>query len=270
MLSLMDGFLGYNQIWVAPQDQHKMAFTTPWGTFCYKVMPFGLKNVDATYQHAMTYVFHDMMHDVVKDYVDDLLSKSKTHEQHWDVLERVFACLLKHNVRLNPKKCVFGITSGKLLGFIISKRGIEVDPKKVIAITSMPPPHDLKTLRSLQGKIQVIHCFITQLSDRCHPFNDLLKKGVHFDWGDECQKAFEDLKQCLLNPPILIPPKVRVPFYLYLSAIDLALGVMLAQKNQQAKEQAIYYLSRTLIDYEIRYIYMEKVYLTMVFTTKKL
>ena len=152
---------GFHNIPVLERDIHKTAWTLPGlGRFEYKVMPFGLKNVDATYQRDMTYVFHDMMHDVVEDYMDDLLSKSKTREQHWDVLERVFACLLKHNVRLNPKKCVFGVTSGKLLGFIISKRGIEVDPKKVIAITSMPPPHDLKTLRSLQGKIQAIRCFI--------------------------------------------------------------------------------------------------------------
>lgn len=84
-------------------------------------MPFGLKNVGATYQRAMMYVFHDMMHDVVEYYVDDLLSNPKTKEQHWDVLEKVFACLLQHNVRLDPRKCVFGVTFGKLIGFIISK-----------------------------------------------------------------------------------------------------------------------------------------------------
>lgn len=114
-------FFCYNQIWVTPQDQHKTTFKTPWGTLCYKVMPFGLKNIGDTYQHVMMYVFHNMMHDVVKDYVDDLLSKLKTREQHQDVLEKVFACLLQHNIRLNPRKCVFGVTFGKLLGFIIFK-----------------------------------------------------------------------------------------------------------------------------------------------------
>lgn len=92
----------------------------------------------------------------------------------------------------------------------------------------MPLPHDLKTLRTLQGKIQAIRHFIAQLSDKCHPFNDLLKKGTCFDWGDECKKAFDDLKHYLLNPPILIHPKEGVPFHLYLLVTDSALGVMLA------------------------------------------
>lgn len=89
MLSLMDGFFGYNQIKIAIEDQHKMAFITPWGTFCYKVMRFGLKNARATYQRAMTYIFHDYMHDIVEDYVDDLLVRSKYRKDHGKVLIKV-------------------------------------------------------------------------------------------------------------------------------------------------------------------------------------
>jgi len=84
-------------------------------------MPFGLKNVGATYQRAMTYIFHDYMHDIMKYYVDDVLPKSKTQEDHLEVLIKIFNRLLEHNIRLNPKKCVFGVTSEKLLGFIISR-----------------------------------------------------------------------------------------------------------------------------------------------------
>ncbi|KAH9313496.1 hypothetical protein KI387_022123, partial [Taxus chinensis] len=130
MLSLMDGFSGYNQILVAPADQHKTTFITPWGTFCYRVMPFGLKNAGATYQRAMTYIFHDIMHTILEDYVDDLLGKSKHRSEHLDVLTIIFDRLLQYSVRLQPKKCAFGVLSGKLLGFIISLRGIEVDPSK--------------------------------------------------------------------------------------------------------------------------------------------
>ncbi|KAH9326282.1 hypothetical protein KI387_006460, partial [Taxus chinensis] len=93
MLSLMDGFSGYNQIKIAKEDQHKITFTTPWGTFCYQVMPFGLKNVGATYQWAMTVIFHDMIHDIMEDYVDDILGKSKTREDHPVILRRIFECL---------------------------------------------------------------------------------------------------------------------------------------------------------------------------------
>jgi len=118
----MDGFSGCNQIKVAPEDHHKIAFITPWGTFCYKVMPFSLKNVGATYQRAMTYIFHDYMHDIVEDYVDDLLAKSKMRKQHPETLIKIFDRLLQFNVHLNAKKCAFGVTSGKLLRFIVSMR----------------------------------------------------------------------------------------------------------------------------------------------------
>ena len=108
------------------------------------MMPFGLKNAGATYQRAMTAIFHDMIHKILEDYVDDILAKSRTRCEHLDVLESVFDRLHHYHLRLNPKKCVFGVTSGKLLGFIVSWRGIEIDPKKVKAITEMPPPRTLK------------------------------------------------------------------------------------------------------------------------------
>lgn len=90
MLSLMDGFFGYNQIKIAEEDQHKTAFIMPWGTFCYQVMPFGLKNASATYQRAMTTIFYDFLHIIMEDYVDDILGKSKTREAHIDVLTIIF------------------------------------------------------------------------------------------------------------------------------------------------------------------------------------
>ena len=146
MLSLMDGFSGYNQILVAPADQHKTAFITPWGTFCYRVMPFGLKNSGATYQRAMTYIFHAIMHTILEDYVDDLLGKSKHRSEHLDVLTIIFDHLLQYSVRLQPKKCVFGVLLGKLLGFIVSLRGIEVDPSKVKAILETAPTQKPQTI----------------------------------------------------------------------------------------------------------------------------
>lgn len=101
-----------------------------------------------------------MMYNIMEDYVDDILVKSKTHEGYWDVLCKVFHHLLKHNIILNPNKCVFDFMLGKLIGFIVSKRGINIDQKKVKAIVDMPSPHNLNTLRSLQGKIKAICCFI--------------------------------------------------------------------------------------------------------------
>jgi hypothetical protein len=156
MLSLMDGFSVYNQIKIAEEYQHKMTFMTPWGTFYFQVMPFGLKNTSATYQRAMTTIFHDLLHVIMEDYVDDILGKSKTRESHIDVLTTIFERLEKYKVHLNPKKYVFGVKYGKLLGYIVSRKGIEVDPAKVKAIMEMPPPTTLKQLRSFQGKLQSI------------------------------------------------------------------------------------------------------------------
>ena len=112
----------------------KTFFITEWGMYCYKVMPFGLKNAGATYQRAATALFHDMMHKEVEVYVDDMIVNSKTREGYFEALDKFLARLERYNLRLNSKKCVFGVTSRKLLGHIVSERGIEVDQDKIKAI----------------------------------------------------------------------------------------------------------------------------------------
>ena len=134
MYSFMDGFSGYNQIMMVVMDKIKTAFITEWGTYCYKVMPFGLKNVRATYQRVVTALFHNMMHKEVEVYVDDMMVKSKIREGHFEALDKFLARLEKYNLRLNTKKCIFRVTSGKLLGHIVSERGIEIDPDKIKSI----------------------------------------------------------------------------------------------------------------------------------------
>jgi hypothetical protein len=138
-LSFMDGFSSYNQIQIHPVDQYKTAFTTPWGTFAYHVMPFSLKNVGATFQRAMTYIFHDLAN-IILAYLDDLTARSKKRTQHLDDLRIIFQRCRQYNIRLNPLKCVFCVTTGCLLSFIVSQSGIIVDPLKVQAITEIPPP----------------------------------------------------------------------------------------------------------------------------------
>src|SRR5262249_41253596 len=154
----------------------------------------------ATYQRAMMAIFHDMMHVHMEVYVDDVLVKSRTRSNHAEVLRVVLQRAKEHQLKMNPKKCVFGVSSGKLLGFIVSKRGIEIDPNKAKAITEMPPPKNVKELRGLIGRLQFIRRFISQLSQRCKPFYDLLKGGVQFQWNDKWKEAFDELKQYLLNP----------------------------------------------------------------------
>ena len=144
----MDGFSGYNQIKMAPEDMEKTSFITPWGTYCYKVMPFSLKNAGATYQCAATTLLHDLIHKEVEVYVDDMIVKSKDREEHMPALQKFF-----ERIRLNPKKCTFGVPSRKLLGFIVSQRGIEVNPDKIKAIVEMKPPRTEKKIRGFLGRI---------------------------------------------------------------------------------------------------------------------
>ena len=142
IFSFMDGFSSYNQIQIKPKDQHETAFICPWGTFTYKKMPFNLKNVGATFQRAMSYAFHDIKH-VIEAYLDDLAARSRKRTDHPSHLRLVFERCRFYKIRLNPNKCVFAVTSGRLLGFIVSNEGIRVDPFKVEAIVQLPPPSSI-------------------------------------------------------------------------------------------------------------------------------
>ncbi|RDX64237.1 hypothetical protein CR513_57226, partial [Mucuna pruriens] len=138
--SFMDGFSGYNQIHMALEDREKTTFITTWGTFYYKLMSFGLKNVEAIYQRAMVALFHDMMHKEIEVYMDDMIAKSKSLNQHVEDLRKLFERLQKCKLRFYPAKCTFGVKSRKLLSFVVNERGIEVDSDKVKVIREMPAP----------------------------------------------------------------------------------------------------------------------------------
>ena len=122
LFSFIDGFSGYNQIKMAPEDMERTTFITLWGSFYYKVISFGLKNAGATYQRAMLALFHDMMHKEIEVYVDDMIAKSRTEEEHLVSLRKLFKRLRKYRLRLNPAKCTFGVRSEKLLNFVISQK----------------------------------------------------------------------------------------------------------------------------------------------------
>lgn len=138
------------------EDMEKTTFITPWGTFCYKVMPFGLKNVGATCQCAMVTLFHVMIHKEIECYVDDMIAKSHTEEEHLVNLLKLFERLRKFRPRLNPNKCTFGVRSGKLLGFLVSERGIKVDPAKVKAIQDKPTHKTEKEVCEFLGRLNYI------------------------------------------------------------------------------------------------------------------
>jgi len=161
LFSFMNGFSGYNQIKMAPEDMEKTTFITLWGKFCYKVMYFGLKNAGATYQRAMVALFHDMMHKEIEVYVDDMIAKSDSEAEHILNLRKLFEGLRKFKLKLNPAKCTFSVKFGKLLGFVVSQKKIEVDPDKMRAIIEMPAPNTKKEVRGFLGRLNYIARFIS-------------------------------------------------------------------------------------------------------------
>ena len=211
-----------------------------------------------------------MMHKDVEVYVDDMIVKSQGRADHLVALQRFFERIRQFRLRLNPKKCTFGVTSGKLLGHIVSERGIELDPEKSKAILDMPAPKTEKEIRGFLGRLQYISRFIARLTDICEPIFRLLRKNQPTVWNDDFQQAFEKIKECLLSPPVLVPPTTGRPLLLYLSVSDIALGCMLAQLDDSGKEQAIYYLSKRMMEYECKYLMIERLYLALVWATRRL
>nr|XP_027189420.1 protein NYNRIN-like [Cicer arietinum] len=271
LFSFMDGFSGYNQIKMAPEDMEKTTFIIQWGTFYYKVMPFGLKNAGATYQRAMVTLFHDMMHKEIKVYVDDMIAKSRTEEEHVINLQKLFVRLRKFRLRLNPAKCTFGVRSDELLGFIVGQKGIEVDPDKVRAIQEMPAPRTEKEVRGFLGRLNYIARFISHLTATCEPIFKLLRKDQKVEWNDNCQKAFEKIKQYLSKPPILVPPVPEKPLIMYLTVLDESMGCVLGQHDESGrKEHAIYYLSKKFTSCETRYSLLERTCCALAWAARRL
>ena len=149
LLSFMDTFSSYNQIKMEEANQEKTSFMTSQGLFCYKMMSFELKNAGATYQRLMNKMFAHQIRRNVQVYVNDMLVKSLCEEDHLDDLRETFNTLRSYNMKPNPNKCTFSVAAGKFLGFMVSQRGIEVNPEKIRAIVELEPPRTVKEVQSL-------------------------------------------------------------------------------------------------------------------------
>ena len=165
MLSFLDAFSGYHQIPVHPPDAEKISFIKPHGLYCYNVMPFGLKNVEATYQRLVTKIFQPLLGSTMEDYIDDMLVKSKQHPDHVTHLQQAFDLLRKYGMKLNPLKCTFEVSSGRFLGFMVTQRGIEANPAQLKAISQSPAPSSKKEIQQLTGRLAALRRFISRFTD---------------------------------------------------------------------------------------------------------
>jgi hypothetical protein len=175
LLCFLDCYSGYHQIALKEEDQIKTAFMTPYGTYAYKTMSFGLKNAGATYQCAIQMCFADQLHRNVEAYVDDVIIKTRDSDDLIADLEETFSSPRRFWWKLHPTKCIFGVPSGKLLGFIISNRGIEANLVKISAITDMGAPAIIKDVQKLTGCMAALNRFISRLGERGLHFFKLLK-----------------------------------------------------------------------------------------------
>ena len=189
-MSFLDAFQGYHQIALSAEDQEKTAFIAPDANYHYTVMPFGLKNAGATYQRMMMRMFRDKIGRTVEVYIDDMVVKSKEKLQHVEDLGEVFERLRQYKLRLNAEKCAFGVGAGKFLGYLISCRGIEVNPDQIEAVKRLKSPSNPREVQVLTGMLAALNRFISKFSDRCRPFYQLLKKWKGFQWTSECEEAF--------------------------------------------------------------------------------
>ena len=177
-MSFLDAFQGYHQIALAAEDQEKTAFISPNANYHNTVMPFRLKNAGATYQRMMTRMFRDKIGRTVEVYIDDMVVKSKQKKGHIDDLKEVFEVLRRHKLRLNANKCAFGVGVSKFLGYMITYRGIEVNPDQVVK--RLKPLSNPKEVQVVTGMLATLNWFISKFADRCRPFYQLLKKWKGF------------------------------------------------------------------------------------------
>jgi len=269
MLSFLDAFSGYNQIKMHPRDEGKTTFMTETCSYCYKVIPFGLKNVGATYQRLMDKVLAPMLGRNVQAYVDDMVVTSRDRRRHTTDLEELFATISKYRLKLNPEKCVFGVEAGKFLGFMLTERGIEANPDKCATIIAMRSPTSVKEVQQLTGRMAALSRFVSAGGEKGHPYFQCLKRNSRFAWTDECEAAFIKLKEYLATPPVLCKPVAGVPLRLYFAVTKRAISSVLVQEQDQI-QKPIYFVSKALQGPETRYQSLEKAALVVVFSARRL
>ena len=211
-----------------------------------------------------------MMHQKLKDHLDDIVVKSRRREEHFHMLKRVFKRCRAFKLRMNFLKCAFGVSSRKFLGFLVHSRGIDVDLAKAMAIATMRTLITVKELKSFLGKVSYIQRFIPRLASITSTFTKLLRKWQSCEWGEIQQTAFKRLQQIMMNLPTIQSPVHRKPLLLYLAANSYAIGALIAQEDGRGVEQPVYYISHALKDAETRYPRAERACLAIVYALQRL
>jgi hypothetical protein len=275
LLCFLDCYSGYHQIVIKEEDQEKTVFITPFGVYYYTTMSFGLKNAGATYQRAIQAYFKKQLNKNVEAYMDDVVVKTINSSTLIDDLEETFTSLREYRWKLNPNKCVFGVPSGKPIGFIISQRGIEANPEKISAITSMKAPTCIKDVQKLTRCMAALNRFISKLGERGLPFFKLLKHQEKFVWTPEVDQALAQLKDFLSKPLVLTAPRKGEQLLLYLAVTTHMVNTAIVVERQEdghayPVQRPVYFVSEVLSESKALYQPVQKLLYAVLITSRKL
>src|SRR5437773_1522823 len=218
---------------------------------------------------------HDQLRHNVEAYINDITIKSRVKEDLISDLSETFTNLRSFRWKLNPKKCVFGVPSGRLLSFIVSYHGIEANPEKLKDIFRMNLLTFLKDVQKLTGCMAAPSYFVSHLGEQAMPFYKLLKKQDKFQWTPEAQQAFDKLKEFLTKPPVLVPPMPEEPLLLYIVATSQVVSMAIVVERQeeghiQKVQHPVYFVSEVLNESKIRYPQVQKILYDVLITSRKL
>ncbi|GJU75752.1 reverse transcriptase domain-containing protein [Tanacetum coccineum] len=235
-------------------------------------MPFVLRNARATYQRLVDKTFHGQIGRNLEVYVDDLVIKSRTEDEVVRDIEETFRTLRKINMKLNPKKCTFGVEEGMFFGYQVNTKGIKICPNKVDTVLSLQSPKCLKDVHKLNGKLASLNRFLAKSTEKSLPFFKTLKKCTKksdFLWTEEAESAFRQMKELIAKLPMLTAPEEKEELVIYLATSKEAVSAVLMMERE-AKQMLIYIVSRALRGPEVNYTSMEKLVLALVHASKRL
>lgn len=257
LFSTMDITSAYHQIPVRQEDIPKTAFVTKYGLFEYVTMPFGLCNATATFQRLMELALSGLQWNSCLVYLDDVIVFSQDFETHMTRLRAVLSKIQKAGMKLKPSKCNFLKKQVGFLGHVISEHGVLPNPENTKKIQDWPVPRSVKQVRSFLGLGNYYRRFVKDYSKIVKPLTNLTKKDCFFKWTDECQAAFDQLKECLVGPDIMAYPMDEGQFIVDCDACDVSIGCVLSQV-QDGRERVIAYGSRTMNKSERNYCVTDK------------
>lgn len=265
--SSLDLKSGYWQVKMHPEDKEKTAFSIRNGLWQFTVMPFGLCNAPATFERLMEKILHKLLFEICLVYLDDIIIFGKSFEEMLKRLKQVFLCLRSSNLKVNPKKCFFFKKEIKYLGYLVSEKGIATDQEKISAVRDWPVPRTKKQLRSFLGFCSYYRKFVRGFSLIAKPLFCLTENLSKFVWTDQCEIAFNELKERLMSSPILSFPNKEGQFILDTDASDHGIGAVLSQ-SQEGTEKVIAYFSRVLNKAERNYCVTRRELLAIVVSLK--